>query len=85
MVKGLTPTVFVMVNPLPPVSDAVRAKGVACVTADDFRWQKAHIKSTSLLGAVLARQISVEAGAAPRPSCSAASTSARPRRATCGS
>ncbi len=64
MVKGLRPTVFVMVNPLPPVSDAVRAKGVACVTADDFRWQKAHIKSTSLLGAVLARQISVEAGAA---------------------
>ncbi|ADU39671.1 D-amino acid aminotransferase [Variovorax paradoxus] len=64
MIKGLTPTVFVMVNPLPPVSDAVRAKGVTCVTADDFRWQKAHIKSTSLLGAVLSRQISVEAGAA---------------------
>jgi D-alanine transaminase len=64
MIKGLQPTVFVMVNPLPPVSDAVRAKGVSCVTADDFRWQKAHIKSTSLLGAVLSRQISVEAGAA---------------------
>jgi len=64
MVRGLRPTVFVMVNPLPPISEAVRAKGVACVTADDFRWQKAHIKSTSLLGAVLARQISVEAGAA---------------------
>jgi D-alanine transaminase len=63
MVRGLVPTVFVMVNPLPPISDTVRAKGVACVTADDFRWQKAHIKSTSLLGAVLARQISVEAGA----------------------
>ncbi len=42
----------------------MRAKGVACVSAHDFRWQKAHIKSTSLLGAVLARQISVEAGAA---------------------
>ena len=64
MVRGLQPTVFVMVNPLPPVSEAVRAKGVACVSADDFRWQKAHIKSTSLLGAVLSRQISVEAGAA---------------------
>jgi D-alanine transaminase len=64
MTKGVRPTVFVMVNPLPPVSDAVRAKGVACVTAADFRWEKAHIKSTSLLGAVLARQISVEAGAA---------------------
>jgi len=64
MPQGLTPTVFVMVNPMKPVSDAVRAKGVACVSAHDFRWQKAHIKTTSLLGAVLARQISVEAGAA---------------------
>ena len=64
MTQGITPTVFAMVNPLKPVPDAVRAKGVACVTAEDFRWQKAHIKSTSLLGAVLARQISVEAGAA---------------------
>lgn len=64
MVRGIRPTVFVMVNPLPPISEAIRAKGVACVTAADFRWQKAHIKSTSLLGAVLARQISVEAGAA---------------------
>ncbi len=64
MPKGLTPTVFVMVNPLKPVPDAVRAAGVKCVTAPDFRWQKAHIKATSLLGAVLARQISVEAGAA---------------------
>ena len=36
---------------------------MACVTADDFRWTKAHIKSTSLLGAVLARQISFDAGA----------------------
>lgn len=64
MTHGVHPTVFVMVNPLPPVADAVRARGVACVSAADFRWQKAHIKSTSLLGAVLARQISVEAGAA---------------------
>jgi D-alanine transaminase len=64
MPQGLTPTVFVMVNPMKPVADALRAQGVACVSAPDFRWQKAHIKATSLLGAVLARQISVEAGAA---------------------
>jgi D-alanine transaminase len=36
---------------------------VACVTAEDFRWRKAHIKATSLLGAVFARQISADAGA----------------------
>ena len=64
MPAGLIPTVFVMLNPLKPVADKARAEGVACVTAEEFRWQKAHIKSTSLLGAVLARQISVEAGAA---------------------
>ena len=64
MPKGLAPTVFVMLNPMKPVADAVRAQGVACVSAPDFRWQKAHIKATSLLGAVLARQISVEAGVA---------------------
>lgn len=64
MPTGLVPTVFAMINPLRPVPADVRARGVACVSAEDFRWQKAHIKATSLLGAVLARQISVEAGAA---------------------
>jgi D-alanine transaminase len=44
-------------------SASAREQGVACVTAEDFRWKKGHIKSTSLLSAVLARQISVEAGA----------------------
>ena len=44
-------------------SEAQRRQGVACVTADDFRWKKAHIKSTSLLGAVFSRQISFDANA----------------------
>lgn len=61
--QGLTPTVFAMLNPTQPVAGAVRAQGVACVTAEDFRWKKAHIKSTSLLGAVLARQLSAAVGA----------------------
>ncbi|MEO5606737.1 MAG: D-amino acid aminotransferase [Polaromonas sp.] len=63
MLTGLSPTVFMMVNPLTLPSEQQRSEGVACVTADDFRWKKAHIKSTSLLGAVFARQISVDAGA----------------------
>jgi D-alanine transaminase len=63
MLPGLTPTVFVMCNPMKLPSDQARENGVACVTADDFRWEKAHIKSTSLLGAVFSRQISVDAGA----------------------
>lgn len=63
MPPGLTPTVFVMCNPMKLPTLAQRSQGVACVTAEDFRWEKAHIKSTSLLGAVFARQISVDAGA----------------------
>jgi D-alanine transaminase len=63
MLADLQPTVFAMSNRMPQPSAEQRARGVACVTADDFRWQKAHIKSTSLLGSVFARQISVDAGA----------------------
>ncbi|NJD87822.1 MAG: D-amino acid aminotransferase [Betaproteobacteria bacterium] len=61
--KGLTPTVFMMVSPLATPSAEMVEKGVACVSARDFRWEKCHIKSTSLLGNVLARQISADAGA----------------------
>jgi D-alanine transaminase len=64
MPQGIAPTVFAMSNRITQPSAADRAQGVACVTAEDFRWEKAHIKSTSLAGAVLARQISVDAGAA---------------------
>jgi len=63
MPPGLTPTVFVMSNAMKLPTTAQRNDGVSCVTAEDFRWKKAHIKSISLLGAVLARQISVDAGA----------------------
>ena len=63
MPPGLVPTVFIMVNPMKLPSAEQRAQGVACVSAGDFRWEKAHIKSTSLLGAVFSRQISVDAGA----------------------
>ena len=63
MPEHITPTVFAMSNLMKPPTPGQRALGVACVTADDFRWEKAHIKTTSLLGAVFARQISFDAGA----------------------
>jgi D-alanine transaminase len=63
MPSDIKPTVFVMVNAMKLPSPTQRTQGVACVTADDFRWEKAHIKSTSLLGAVFSRQISFDAGA----------------------
>ncbi len=64
MPAGITPTVFATSNKITPPSPADRASGVACVTADDFRWKKAHIKSISLAGSVLARQMSADVGAA---------------------
>jgi D-alanine transaminase len=63
MPPDLAPTVFGMVNRLYIYTPEERAQGVACVTADDFRWKKAHIKSISLAGAVLSRQISADEGA----------------------
>lgn len=63
MPANILPTLFAMVNTMRTPSVEQFASGVACVTADDFRWQRAHIKSTSLLGAVFARQISFDAGA----------------------
>ena len=63
MPEHIAPTVFAMANLLKMPTAAQRQAGVACVTAEDFRWQKAHIKATSLLGAVFARQISFDAGA----------------------
>ena len=61
--KGLTPTVFMMCYPLASPTREQVENGVACVTARDFRWEKCHIKSTSLLGNVLARQLSADVGA----------------------
>jgi D-alanine transaminase len=63
MPEGITPTVFVMTNPMKPPSAEQRHQGVACVTARDFRWERGDIKSVSLLGNVLARQISADQGA----------------------
>lgn len=63
MPEQMTPTVFAMSNRMHQPSAPQRASGVACVSAEDFRWEKAHIKSTSLLGSVFARQISVDADA----------------------
>ncbi|MEO8297622.1 MAG: aminotransferase class IV [Burkholderiales bacterium] len=60
MPAGLTPTVFMMSQPWParPVDEA--RHGVACVTARDVRWQRCDIKTTSLMGNVMARQISAD-------------------------
>src|SRR3569832_573281 len=63
MIPGLQPTVFATSNRLHIYGSDERAKGFACVSADDFRWKITHIKSTSLASAVLARQMSADVGA----------------------
>ena len=62
--QDLVPTVFAMSNAAHPPSAEQRHHGVACVTARDFRWERGDIKSTSLLGNVLVRQIASDHGAA---------------------
>lgn len=60
---AVTPTVFIMVNPLPAPSKEMREHGVVCVTLQDKRWLHCNIKSISLLGNVLAAQHAAEHGA----------------------
>lgn len=61
--KGVTPTVFMMSNPLVTPSPALVDSGVACISAADYRWLNCDIKSVSLLGNCLLRQLSADVGA----------------------
>ncbi len=63
MPPDVTPTVFMMTSPMKPPTPEQRHAGVACVSARDFRWERGDIKSISLLGNVLARQMSADKGA----------------------
>jgi D-alanine transaminase len=63
MPEGIAPTVFMMSNPMKPPTAEQRHQGVACTTARDFRWERGDIKSISLLGNVMARQMSADHGA----------------------
>jgi len=60
----VTPTVFMMSNPLLTPSDALLQSGVGAVTAADNRWLRCDIKSIALLPNVLLRQMAVDAGCA---------------------
>jgi len=62
--RGVTPTVFMMGNPLPTPTREQVERGVAVVTAEDNRWRRCDLKTTSLLGNVLMRQLAADAGAA---------------------
>jgi D-alanine transaminase len=53
-----------MANPLVNPSPALVESGAAAVSAQDNRWLRCDIKSISLVGNVLLRQLSAEVGAA---------------------
>lgn len=61
--KDATPTVFLMSNPLVCPAQALVERGAAAVTAVDNRWHRCDIKSISLIGNCLLRQVSADAGA----------------------
>lgn len=62
--KQLTPTVFIMSNPLSTPSPEQVQNGVAAMTHEDFRWSRCDIKSTSLLGNCMLRTMATDAGCA---------------------
>jgi D-alanine transaminase len=60
---GVAPTVFMMSNPLATPSREQIEQGVAVVTAEDNRWRHCDLKTISLVGNVLMRQLAADAGA----------------------
>jgi len=60
---GVAPTVFMMSNPLATPSAEQVERGVAVVTAEDNRWRRCDLKTISLVGNVLMRQLAADAGA----------------------
>ena len=61
--KDVKQTVFMMSGALTTPPPAQIDHGVAAITASDFRWLKCDVKSVSLLGNCLLRQMAADAGA----------------------
>jgi D-alanine transaminase len=61
--KNVEPTVFMMSNPLVNPPRELVEKGGFAVSATDNRWLRCDIKSISLIGNCLLRQLSAESGA----------------------
>lgn len=57
---GITPTVFIMSNPLLTPPEELLKSGVSAITAQDNRWGRCDIKTISLLPNILLRQLSAD-------------------------
>lgn len=58
----VTPTVYIMSEPLVTPPPSQREAGIAAVSAPDVRWLRCDLKTTSLLANCLLRQLAVDAG-----------------------
>lgn len=61
--KDIRPTVFAYAQQQRYTQAGTPPTGAAVITAEDIRWRRCDIKSTSLLAAVMLRQRAVEQGA----------------------
>jgi D-alanine transaminase len=59
----MTPTVFGYCSPQPPIESYTSPPTITCALRPDTRWLRGHLKSTSLLGGVLAAIEAQEEGA----------------------
>jgi D-alanine transaminase len=57
---GVTPTVFMMSSPLLTPPEELLTSGASAITAQDNRWGRCDIKTTSLLPNILLRQFSAD-------------------------
>jgi D-alanine transaminase len=57
---GITPTVFMMSNPLAVPTREQVERGVAVITAEDNRWLRCDLKTISLVGNVLMRELAAD-------------------------
>jgi D-alanine transaminase len=60
---ALVPTVFLMASPPVPEDPKALTDGLSAITMPDPRWKRCDIKSTALLGNVLAKSAALQAGA----------------------
>jgi D-alanine transaminase len=58
--QGVTPTVFMMSNPLVVPTREQVEHGVGVITAEDNRWLRCDLKTTSLVGNLLMRQLAAD-------------------------
>jgi D-alanine transaminase len=61
--EGLKPTLFAYLTELDALPLTLADDGVTAVTAQEIRWARRDIKSTSLLGNILLKKLAADAGA----------------------